>query len=115
MSKEPQAIRIPVRLPRADWLACGKALRNGFSASMLEEVTLEFSGGQLTISTRWGGTVMPYEGNYEGAFILRGGAYQQLVSSNTKGHTSEPWIKGKVDLELKEFALGNAGVKCKFV
>jgi hypothetical protein len=38
MSGIPQSGRIPIRLPRADVMACGKVLQKTFSASQLEDV-----------------------------------------------------------------------------
>ena len=114
MSDNLHSERIPIRLPRADIMTCGKALRNTFTASQLEDVTLEFMNRQLTISSKWGGTIMPYEGKFEGTLVLRGGNFRKLISANTRSANKGVWIDGKVDKTLKEFALGNAGVKCNF-
>jgi hypothetical protein len=115
MSGIPQSGRIPIRLPRADVMACGKALQKTFSASQLEDVTLEFMSGQLTISSKWGGTIMPYEGDFEGTLVLHGGNFRKLISANTRSVNKGAWIECRVDMVLKEYAMGNAGVKCRFL
>jgi hypothetical protein len=115
MSGNPQSGRIPVRLPRADVMACGKALQRTFTASQLEDVTLEFINHELTISSKWGGTILPYEGDFEGTLVLHGGNFRKLISANTRSENKGVWIECRVDKKLKEFAMGNAGVKCRFL
>lgn len=104
-----------MRLPRADVMACGKALQRTFTASQLEDVTLEFINHELTISSKWGGTVMPYEGDFEGTLVLHGGNFRKLISANTRSENKSVWIECRVDKALKEFAMGKAGVKCRFL
>ena len=113
--KAPEPQRIPIRLPWADLMAFGKALKNSFSANMLGDVTLVFTKGMLSINSEWGGTTMNYEGDFDGVVVVKGGAFKTLIGAHTKSNPAAPWIVGGVDRELGEFALANAGVKARFL
>lgn len=107
--------RIPIRIPRAEWLAFGKSLKNAFSASMLGDVTLVFMNGVLSVNTSYGGTTLACEGEFNGVVIVKAGAFKKLITTHLKKKSDAPWIVGAVDLELGELSLWSGGVKAKFL
>ena len=110
----PEPQRIPIRLPRADLMAFGKALKGAFSSAMLGDVTLVFNQGVLSINSAWGSTTFSYAGEFNGIVLVKASAFKTLITAHTKTKNTSPWITGAIDREIGEFSLANAGVKAKF-
>ena len=105
----PSKDHIPFRIPRAEFLAFGKALRVG--GILLGDVTLEFTRDSLTIECEKGGTTMRCEGELCGRMLMREKSFLRLVSSHTRDGSKSEWITGFADLKLRELSLSKAGVK----
>lgn len=105
----PSKDRIPFKIPRAEFLAFGKALRVG--RILLGDVMLEFTRDSLTIECEKGGTTMRCESELCGRVLMREKSFLRLVSSHTRDGSKSEWITGFADLKLRELSLCNAGVK----
>ena len=106
---EPSKDQIRFRIPRAEFLAFGKAIRVG--GIMLGDVMLEFTRDSLTIECEKGGTTMRCEGELCGRVLMREKSFLRLVSSHTRDGSKDKWINGFADLNLCQLSLSNAGVK----
>ena len=107
--------RIPIRLPRQEWLAFGKTLKGAFTPALQGDATLVFNQGVLSVNTAWGGTTMSYEDGYDGILTIKASDFRRLVTAHTRQKSELPWIRGAIDPVLGEFSLAFAGVKARFL
>ena len=111
----PPSTRFPLKLPLAEMLQFGKTMKQSGVMAGRSQITFEFRRGDLTVSSDDGGTIMKYEGNFQGTLQMAASSFKQFISTYHRTDKNRPWIHAEIDGPAGYFYLEHTRCKVKVV
>ena len=109
----PPSARIPLKLPLAEMLQFGKTMKQSGVMASRSQISFEFRSGNVTVSYDDGGTVMRYEGTYQGILRMAASSFKQFISTYHRTDKNRPWIHAGIDVPAGYFYLEHTRCKVK--